>query len=415
MPTDRTAAHGTDADAPRVCMYVDTVARTDFRVMRTASALVQAGVAVAIVDIGDRAEAPAREEVDGISFRHVRMPSWYVATRFKPLFLVKLLVMIARGLFQLLRAPADVFHAHDERSLPACYLAAKLRGKPLIFDAHELPLESLAVKRRRLLRAVALIGMRGMISGCAEVLTVSPPLIDEIAHRFGGPRAAVVRNIPNYVAPCASDSLRRHLHLAPKRRIALYQGNFQGDRQLDTLVHAASHLRPETVIVLMGQGPLRADLEALIDQEAVSDQVKLIPPAPYLELLRWTASADLGLILYPPSDSPNVRFCLPNKLFEYLMAGLPVLSSDLPAVAELLAQHDTGRTLDTLDPRAVAFAIDGLLDDKAGLARFRANAVAACAHELRWDVEQNQLLRVYERILTKPLVAPAVVPPALVP
>ena len=382
-----------------VCMHVLGIARTDGRVLREAAALVKAGIAVSIVDIEDQRDRPRQENFRGISLKHVRSPSWFIPTRFKPWFLVKAFQMLCRGTFALLRTPADAYHAQEMNALPACYIAARLRRKPLIFDAHELPLVEPALTRWRRLHALATRVLKLMLPRCTAVITVSPPIAQEIQHRFGGPAPVLIRNVPAYQPAVSSDRLRNHLGLGPQTRIALYQGNLQSDRRLDRLVYAAKFLDPGVVIVLMGRNVMGDTLQTLIIQENIADRVKILPPVPYEELLEWTTSADIGLILYERSHSLNVQMCLPNKLFEYLMAGLPVLASSLDAVADILQTYDVGVVAPSLEPEAIGRAISGLLADSASLARLRNNAFAAAQSDLRWDVESQRLLDLYRHVL----------------
>jgi len=101
----------------KVCMhYAD---RTDARVMRDATALVEAGFAVTIVDVESDRTRPAEEEIRGVHLKHILMPSYFVPARFKPWFLVKLAMLAIYGTIQLLRVQADIYHAHVERALPA--------------------------------------------------------------------------------------------------------------------------------------------------------------------------------------------------------------------------------------------------------------------------------------------------------
>ncbi len=130
----------------------------------------------------------------------------------------------------------------------------------------------------------------------------------------------------------------------------------------------------------------------------MSQQVTILPPVPYAELLAWTASADVGLILYDGGYSPNVQYCLPNKLFEYLMAGVPVLATRLDAVEALVAQYQVGAITPALAPQAVGESIRSLLNDPAHLAQLRHNALRAAQQDLRWEVEQEQLLALYRSI-----------------
>ncbi len=381
-------------------MHVLGVARIDVRVMREAAALVQAGMSVTIVDFEKDRARPREEDIQGIHLKHARVPpGWYTPARFKPWFLVKLAQAFMLGALAVLRTPADVYHAHDERALPACYIAARVRRKPLIFDAHELPLVQAPLTRWRRLCALSCRVLSGMMKRCAGVITVSPPLVQELQQRYGGPTAVLVRNVPVYQTPAASDRLRRQLGLGPQTQIALYQGAISLDRDLDRLVQAAKFLNPNIVIVMIGRGPVREQLEALIAAEGVGDRVKLFPWVPYEELLALTASADLGLALFSGASSLSVKLCLPNKFFEYLMAGLPVLASPLEAVVDLIQTYDVGCVAASLEPVEIARAINALLADSAALARMRRNALAAAQQDLRWDVEQQHLLRLYQNVL----------------
>jgi glycosyltransferase involved in cell wall biosynthesis len=239
-----------------------------------------------------------------------------------------------------------------------------------------------------------------MVPYCASVITVSPPLVEEIRRRYYAQRVSLIRNILAYRVVERSDRLRQHLGLSAEVRIALYQGYLQPDRALDILVRAASFLQENTVIVMMGAnvGSMQAQLEALIASEGVAERVKIIPPVPHTELLDWTASADLGLIVYRPDYSPNMLKVLPNKLFEYLMAGLPVLASPLDAVAEIVQSHDVGQVVSSLAPADVAAAINAMLADSDALARMRRNALEAARQEFCWEKESSQLIRVCREI-----------------
>ena len=204
-----------------------------------------------------------------------------------------------------------------------------------------------------------------------------------------------------YQAVQKSERLRQHLGLGPEVRIALYQGNIQADRQLDRLVQAAAYLERDIVIVLMGEGfsETTSQLEALAVKEGVTDRIKILPPVPYTELLDWTASADIGLIVYSPDHSLNVRMCLPNKLFEYLMAGLPVLASPLDAVSDLIRGYDVGQIVPSLSPAAVGAAINAMMADAAARERMRHNALSAAQSDLCWEKERQQLITLYNRIM----------------
>ena len=386
----------------RVCMHVRGSLRTDGRVMREASALVKEGFAVSVIDVERQQTCSIVEDFGDIRVKHLVKPHWYIPTRM-PWRLLRSAEKFIVCTSTMIGVPAEIYHAHDVNALPACYIAAMLRRKPLIFDAHELPLYELDHLRWHWLSALLRRLLAGMLSHCAGTITVSSPIAQEIRTRYHAQEISLVRNVPVYQAVSKSNRLRQHLGLGPEIRIALYQGNLQPDRGLHHLIRAAAFLKRDTVIVLMGRGigTTLTQLEALIDSEGVTDRVKVLPPVPYEELLDWTASADIGLIIYSPNQSLNVQMCLPNKLFEYLMAGLPVLATPLDAVADILNTYDVGQIVSSLAPADIAAAINAMLRDQSVLERMHRNALDAVQHDLCWEEERQQLIDLYQSILAR--------------
>jgi glycosyltransferase involved in cell wall biosynthesis len=387
----------------RICIHFLGTARSYYRLLREATSLAEAGFAVSIVDVEAERTRPIEENIKGIFFKHIFMPNWFVSARFKPWFLVKLVLMFIVGTIRLLRTDADIYHATVEKALPACYIAALLRHKPLIFDSSELPLSEPNVVHWRTLHALSTFILTALARRCAGVISVSPPIVEEIRKRYQVAEVTLIRNVPILQIVQKSNRLREFLGLSANIRIALYQGGLQADRRLETLIRAARYLAPDIVIVMMGTGPreIVSQLEALIASEGVADRVKIIPPAPYSELLDWTSSADLGLIVYSPDHSLNVQMCLPNKFFEFLMAGLPVLSSQLDAITEIISIYEVGEVVASLAPCNVAQAINSMLADHPALARMRHNALAVAQREFYWEKESQKLIQLYKKILMK--------------
>ncbi len=385
----------------KICMHLREVARTDRRVLREATALLEEGFAVSIVDVECEQTHPVEEDISGIHMKHMLKPHWLTPT-YNLRRLVRSTEKLICSTWTMLQMSADIYHAHDENALLPCYIAALVHRKPLVFDAHELPLRGLGYPRWLGLRTLLTLLFTAIVSRCSGVITVSPPIAQEIRSRYRARRVTVIRNIPAFQAVAKSDRLRQHLGLGPEIRIALYQGNIDQVRQLSSLVRAAGLLERNTVIVLMGKGvgETVSELEALAVKESVADRVKIIPPVPYAELLEWTASADIGLAVFSPDYSLSVRWCLPNKLFEYLMAGLPVLATSLDAVADLLKSYDVGQVVPSFTPVDIAAAINAMLADHAALDRMRRNALKAVRGDLCWEKERQRLIRLYRDILS---------------
>ena len=191
--------------AKRVCMHVRGVVRTDPRVLREATALVMSGFAVTIVDVEDDLTRSDEEEIGGIHVKHLLKPHWHVEKRGMMRF-VRSAEKLLLSAMSVLRVPADIYHAHDINALPTCYIAAVLKRKPLIFDAHELPLSYYYGSRWfRLCRPLLTL----MISRCSGVVTVSAPIAHEIQKRYFASKVVLVRNVPAYQKTMKSDRLRQ--------------------------------------------------------------------------------------------------------------------------------------------------------------------------------------------------------------
>ncbi|GLV60201.1 glycosyl transferase [Dictyobacter sp. S3.2.2.5] len=385
----------------RVCMHLLGPACANHRVMNDARALRIAGYQVTIVDVVANCERRrATEWVDGIQIRHVYCASWFVPVRFKLLFLLKLIILMVRCFVRLLGVRADIYHAHVEHTFLAMYLVARLRKKGLIFDTPELTMSVPAIQCWPRLRRLAIACIRHMSRSCDSYITGSPDYKLLLLYTYGRVPVLILRHIPPSRACVRNTRLQQKLGLPEHMRIALYQGNLQSDRGLEALVFAAPYLKPDIVIVLMGDGydETLDILRDLIQYDQLEDRVKLLPAVPYAELLDWTSSADLGLLLLPPFHSLSIRYCLPNKFFEYLAAGLPILSSRLPAIAEMIHQYRVGQILDDFSPVRIARAINTLISDRDRWQTLHDNALSAVAQGLTWEEESKKLIDLYQHI-----------------
>lgn len=387
-----------------ICILRTGLMRGDRRTNRAAKAFRQAGANVCVVDMETDSAAPGAEAIDGTSVRHIVMPSWDRSTRIKLLVAAGMIRLFLTQLWLMLRLRADVYYAADFLSLPSCVLAGVIRRRPVVYDVRDLPFEDIpayynASRLRRAYRAAYVRLLKVLIPRCACVTTATPALADYVVAHYNPTSTALVRNLPEYKACARGDQLREYLQVPPTTRIALFQGYFAYGRSLDRIVRAARFVDEGCVIVLMGKGPEQPAIERMIEEEHVGDRVKTVPFIPYDRLLTWTASADIGLCIFSSGDSVNIASALPNKLWEYIMAGLPVLTTH-SGIGAVLAHYGIGTTIDSLEPRAIALAINGMLADRQSLERMHLNALEACQRELCWEVEQQRLIETYATALS---------------
>ncbi|MDD3748087.1 MAG: glycosyltransferase family 4 protein [Candidatus Bipolaricaulis anaerobius] len=296
-----------------------------------------------------------------------------------------------------LEEPADVYHAHDLNTLPVAWWAARSLGGKLVYDSHELYTETSNLSRRERWTWRQL--ERFLIRRCDAVITVNDSIAAELQVRYGIPLPTVVMN-----CPVISEKVDRTTHLrdavgvAEDEAIVLYHGGFSAHRGLHNLISAMA-LVPMGKLVMMGWGRIEEELRRFAEaQGLLGTKVFFLPPVSQEELLSWTASADVGVIPYQPVGLNNY-YSLPNKLFEYLGAGLPVAVSNLPELARVVDTHKVGYTFNPDDPQDIARAIIQIIGDPGHLAELKKRALAA-RERFSWQVEERKLLNIYERLRT---------------
>ncbi len=388
-----------------VCMLVRNDCRTDQRVLKEAASLAAAGFRVTVVAMNTY--GPSEEEArDG--FRIVRVAVGRSRTRLGRGF-----NLVPRAIVRMARAAAavqaQVYHAHDSDAvLPAWLAARQVSGAKLLYDAHEVGFTTLRDSVGYFGPLVG--GLNWLWSALTDwiirrkvdaVISVNDVLADLQAAHYGIPRPAVVMNCPPRpkVAAARSTLLAERIGVSPETPIVICQGMLVRDRHgvgLENLIRAAA-LLTRGVVVVMGRGPQFDELSSLAAQAPFAGRAFVLPAVPPEELLDYTAGAAIGAI---PTEihHPILRYSSPNKLFEYLAVGLPVVTSDLPIVRRICEAYGCGLVCDPTSPAAIAEACNRLLGDPDLYARMRAGALAA-AEVYNWEAQEQVLLDVYRRLL----------------
>lgn len=288
-----------------------------------------------------------------------------------------------------IRQGADIYHAHDLDTLLAGYLAKRRTGKPLVYDFHELYTEQYAKGRKTWVWSwVHVMLERLLVKRVDGLLTVCDSLGQWMSQRYSSKKALTVKNVPLY------EDVGR-VEITPRReRVILYHGSYSENRGLEQFVESARYLRSARV-VLRGFGDMEDRLRRLVKQNGLEDKVIFSPPVPVFKLVQEASVADIGIAPFPPVCF-NTRFCLPNKLFEYLMAGLAIAVTDLPEMRRIILEHDVGVLLPSLDPMGIATTLNGLLDDSSKLDAMKRRARHVARTIYNWEHESENLIRFYE-------------------
>ncbi|MDX6652326.1 MAG: hypothetical protein QOJ38_1107 [Solirubrobacterales bacterium] len=293
--------------------------------------------------------------------------------------------------------PFDVFHAHDLNTLPVAEKAARRAGGRLVYDSHEIFIERQIIgsAERRIWRRIE----ARLIGRADRVITVCEPIADELARRYGVETPMVLMNCPeraNDPPSRSSELLRQKAGLdGTEEPIVLYQGMVQPERGLETLIDAAGRI-DRGAVVIMGKGLSQAKLQDQIEAAGLTSRVRMTGPVPPEELPAYTAAASIGVAPFDGS-SLNSYWVSPNKLFEYLAAGLPVVVTRMPVMERIVDEHEVGLICEPDDAEGLAAAIDRLLSDPELYERCRRNAIEA-SKLFNWDRESAKLVQLYEEL-----------------
>lgn len=293
---------------------------------------------------------------------------------------------------------AQIIHANDLDTLPAAYLAAQLSRAALVYDAHELWSDGGGGRAGKFGKVLALVAERFLSTRVDAVITVSTYRAQAMVKALNIPLPTVVMNAPHYVAP---DKLipQEWLNQFDGKRVILYQGGYSETMGLTEAILSAKHLPEDIVLVFRGLGPYEATMQKTIVEEGLVDKVVMVPPVAMNDLVYSAVGADLGLVLYKPVNLNNL-YAAPNKMFEYIMAGVPCVGSDLPYIREILLDSDIGVVFKPGDPVDLARAIMELINAPERLLTMKQRC-QELAHHFSWSVEGAKLLEVYDAIMEK--------------
>jgi glycosyltransferase involved in cell wall biosynthesis len=303
--------------------------------------------------------------------------------------------------------PADIWHGMWAGALPAMDRLRSRHGGRTIYDSRDMYMESrnLATAPRPI-RALMSRLERRWARRADRVITVNRPYARLLATRFGIAEPAIVMNCPAaWVPPVPRpDHLRRALGLDATTPIVLYQGQLISDRGIEQAMDAILEV-PGAILVLLGYGDWEPRFRALAAEAPYAGRVFLLPAVAPSELVEWTASADVMVMPIQPTTL-NHRFTTPQKLFESIAAGVPVVASDLPGMAEIVNEIGAGVLCDATSPASIAAAIRQILDAPADqLAAMRARILAAAHERYSWETQVGGLRAIYEDLAPAPRAA----------
>lgn len=302
--------------------------------------------------------------------------------------------------------PVDLVHGMAYMGIPvALRIADSQRPRPkVVYDARDIYLQAANLARMRGPVRWAIDAAERLWARRADrVITVNQPYADVMTRRFGVATPLVVMNCSYRFTPADPPEQRFHerLGLSSSTRVVLYHGGFSRDRGIEQLFEAIKQI-DDAMLVLMGYGIEERTYRERADLPDVRERVRIIPAVPPAELLSWVASADVVAMPIQPTTL-NHQLTTPNKLFEAMAAGVPVVASDLPGMAQIVTDARCGLLVDPTDPAAIAAACREILDaSPEEAAAWRRRALTAAHDRFNWEGQAELLFAEYGRLTGRP-------------
>jgi glycosyltransferase involved in cell wall biosynthesis len=300
-----------------------------------------------------------------------------------------------RLFFYLLFKKPDVLVSNDLDTLLPNYLISKLKGSELVYDTHELFCEVPELQHQPVKRKIWKYIERRIFPNLKYVFTVNDSIAD-IYRKEYHVDIRVVRNVPLLFRKNSFvKKTKRELGIPEGKKIIILQGaGINVNRGAEEAVEAMQYVN-NAVLLIIGSGDVIHLLKKLTIDLHLSEKVIFIGKVPLQQLSEYTEHADLGLTLDKGSNL-NYKYSLPNKLFDYIHAGVPILSSDLVEIKKIITAYDIGDCVDRHDPEHIAKKISTMLHEETILQVWKKNTKIA-AENLNWEKEEQELIAVYNQ------------------
>ena len=357
---------------------------TDNRVNKTCMALIECGYDVTLV---------GRKLSNSLP-----IPNWTFKTiRLKMIFKkgpVFYFFFNLRLFFVGLINKTDLFYANDLDTLAPMFLLSKLKKKPLIYDSHELFCEVPELKSSRIKKSIWQKLEGYIIPKLKTCITVNDSIAKIYEAKYNVP-FYIIRNISDFDQSFIPKS-RVQLSLPEDKKIILLQGaGINVDRGAEELIDAMEFVQ-NAVLYIIGSGDVWENLkQKVLFNKNIQNKVVLINKLPKSELINYTFNADIGLSI-DKNTNLNYLYSLPNKIFDYIQAEIPILASRLPEIENIILQYKIGDFIDDHNPKTIANKLNEMLYSQQ-LSSYK-KYLAIAKKEITWKSEKEKLLTIIKNI-----------------
>ncbi len=371
----------------RVVSFVLNNFTNDNRVHKTARSLAEAGYDVTVMAL-KRGDVKVREEMDGFKIRRIELMSDLLPDG-KIFSVFRLAELVTKTFNNGDRF--DICHCNDFEPMIVASLWKKQNPSlKIVYDTHEYAREKNGLNglKKLFVRSVEPL----LIKNADEVITVSEGIATEYRRLFGLEKVNVIYNAPHKEKTNRRDLLQKNLGIGREKKIFLYQGGLAKGRGVELLIKSFERLQEtNAVLVFMGYGDLITKVQEAADRET---NIYYHPVVPYDEIVAHTSSADFGL-LSVENVCLSYYYCMPNKMFEYIHAQIPIITTNLHDCKNLIEEEKIGLVIPEFTVDKTVETIEEAL--KIDTAQF-APGLRAAKEKFHWAIEEKKLLGIYAHL-----------------
>ena len=290
---------------------------------------------------------------------------------------------------RLLTTKASIIFAEDIYTLPFAIIFGKLKRAKIFYDSRELFGYLAGLKNKKFKQLFWKLIEKLFIKQADYVMVTGSMDGEFLKKEYGINNLILLRNLPRYYKPTTKVDLHSQLQIDKSKKIILYQGVLLKGRGIEKVFSVLKDL-PVCVFVIAGGGEFDKYYQTLAEQMDVNDQVFFIGKFTQEDLPKLTASADIGVALIE-NISTSYYYALPNKLFEYIMAEVPVIVSNLPQMKDVVEKYDVGYAVEFDNSDELVSAIKKLMDNRLHDSKKQNCHIAS--QELNWEKEVTNLLK----------------------
>ena len=358
----------------RILISVTNDLTTDQRVEKTCEVLSEIGYDVLLVGRKLKKSLPIQRNYKTIRFRLLFNKGFLFYAEFN----IRLFIF-------LLFTKKDLLFSNDLDTLLPNYIIGKLQNKKLVFDSHELFSEIPELVNKQRVKKVWLFLEKTIIPKLQNVITVSDSIKNHY-HNLYGISAIVIRNIPKI-----EHINQKNFEIdAEEKKVILYQGSVNIGRGIELMIDTMA-LLDEYLFIVIGDGDILEQLKEKVSNLSLHDKVKFIGKKTPEELKELTPNATIGMSLEEDLGL-NYRYALPNKIFDYLHANVPVIVADLPEMRNLIKKHPIGEILTERTHKILAKTIINMTSISYE------KELKTAKKELNWSKEKEKLISIFSKL-----------------